>query len=226
MTNQLNEIETEVRIIGEGIALKGILGLPETPHSIVIFAHGSGSSRHSVRNNFVARVLQKHGHATLLMDLLSEEEAISRQSVFDIKLLSKRLDLARSWLMTLPETNSLKINLFGASTGAGAALVNAAENPHGIASIVSRGGRPDLAMAYLHRVLAPTLLLVGGNDTAVIEMNRRAFHALECQKDMQIIPGATHLFEESGTLEQVADLAAQWFDRFSKQTEEEIPINH
>lgn len=208
---QLNKDEREIEIKFESLRMKGLLALPAHAKGLVLFAHGSGSSRWSPRNNFVARELQKTGMATLLMDLLTEEEESDRGNVFDIELLAQRLNLAKAWLSEQPTTQSLAIGFFGASTGAGAALVAAAQNPENIFAVVSRGGRPDLAEKYLHEVQAPTLLIVGGLDTMVIGLNQQAFRRLKCEKKMEIVPGATHLFEEVGTLEHVARLATQWF---------------
>ncbi|HEY7531584.1 MAG TPA: dienelactone hydrolase family protein [Nitrospiraceae bacterium] len=195
------------------IRLKGLLRIPSSPLGVVLFAHGSGSGRFSPRNNFVARQLQEGSLATLLIDLLDPLESEDRLKVFDIDLLANRLLLAKAWLMHDPRTTRLKIGYFGASTGAGAALQAAAREPGSIAAVVSRGGRPDLAQVYLSRVSAPTLLIVGGDDEPVIDMNREAYAQLHCEKDLVIVPGATHLFEEPGTLEQVADEACKWFSR-------------
>jgi len=206
--------EYSVRItIGE-LSLDGILGLPSGPRGAVVFAHGSGSGRLSPRNNFVARHLQQDGLATLLLDLLTEAEADDRRNVFDIDLLADRLLLAKGWLEAEPRTNDLSIGYFGASTGAGAALQAAARDPSSIKAVVSRGGRPDLAEFYLPSVTAPTVLIVGGHDEPVIEMNQAAYDQLICEKKLVIIPGATHLFEEPGTLEQVAEQASRWFVRY------------
>ena len=189
--------------------LDGVLGLPTAPQGVVLFAHGSGSSRFSPRNTLVAQALRASGFATLLFDLLTAEEAEERRNVFDIALLSERLRMATAWVRRAPETAGLAVGYFGASTGAAAALVAAAVET--IAAIVSRGGRPDLAGQTLARVRAPTLLIVGGRDTAVLELNRAAFCALRCEKQLTIIPGATHLFEEPGALEAVVDHARRWF---------------
>lgn len=206
--------EHSVRITTGELALEGILGLPSGPRGVIIFAHGSGSGRLSPRNNFVARHLQQDGLATLLLDLLTEAEADDRRNVFDIDLLADRLLLAKGWLEAEPRTNDLSIGYFGASTGAGAALQAAAREPSNIKAVVSRGGRPDLAESYLPSVIAPTLLIVGGYDEPVIEMNQAAYELLTCEKKLVIIPGAMHLFEEPGTLEQVAEQAARWFMRY------------
>lgn len=195
------------------VRLQGILGLPEQPTGVVLFAHGSGSGRLSPRNRFVARTLLEGGLATLLLDLLMEEEADDRRKVFDIDLLADRLLTATDWLARNPATKDLPRGYFGASTGAGAALQAAARAPESVAAVVSRGGRPDLAAPFLSDVLAPTLLIVGGEDGPVIRMNEQALALLTCPKQLVIVPGATHLFEEPGTLEQVADLAKQWFVR-------------
>jgi dienelactone hydrolase len=183
----------------------------------VLFAHGSGSGRHSPRNRYVARALQRAGLATLLIDLLTpeEEEADLRSGHlrFDVGLLAGRLAAATDWLAENPDTGDLRIGYFGASTGAGAALVAAAERPQEVGAVVSRGGRPDLAGDALPRVRAPTLLIVGGNDAPVIGMNEEAFARLRADKELEIVAGATHLFEEPGALEEVARLAAAWFAR-------------
>ncbi|OKH20094.1 hydrolase [Hydrococcus rivularis NIES-593] len=210
--------ECAVSVTAGEVFLKGTLGIPKNAKGIVLFAHGSGSSRHSPRNQYVARVLRQAGLATLLIDLLTQtEEAIDRQTRqirFDIDLLAKRVIGAAEWLVQNPIARHLKIGYFGASTGAGAALVAAAERPELTSAIVSRGGRPDLAGVALARVKAPTLLIVGGKDLLVIDMNREAMKHLQTEKKLEIIPGATHLFEEPGTLEEVARLASQWFDRY------------
>ncbi len=199
--------EHRVRITRGEVTLEGILGLPVDPRGIVVFAHGSGSGRLSPRNNFVARHLQRDGLATLLLDLLTDEEADDRRTVFDIDLLADRLLLAKDWLEAEPRTQHLKIGYFGASTGAGAALQAAAREPSNLRAVVSRGGRPDLAESYLPSVTAPTLLIVGGHDEPVIEMNQAAYDLLTCERKLVLVPGATHLFEEPGTLEQVAEQA-------------------
>jgi putative phosphoribosyl transferase len=203
--------EKEVLIPAGEVRLPGILGLPAKPCGAIAFAHGSGSGRLSPRNAFVAGVLQHAGFATLLFDLLEEYEELDRRKVFDITLLAERLLAGARWMQNERGTHGLKLGYFGASTGAAAALQAAAREPQGIAAIVSRGGRPDLAMDYLDLVKAPTLLIVGGNDRPVISMNREAFENLRCKKQMVIIPGATHLFEEPGALDEVAKLARDWF---------------
>jgi len=205
------------------IRLEGFLGIPESPLGVVLFAHGSGSGRFSPRNNFVARLLQEGSLATLLIDLLDPTESEDRHKVFDIDLLVDRLLLAKAWLAHDPRTIDLRIGYFGASTGAGAALQAAARDPALIAAVVSRGGRPDLARPYLSRVTTPTLLIVGGHDEPVIEMNREAYAQLRCEKEIVIVPGATHLFEEPGTLEQVADHAREWFQRHFAQASPRPP---
>ena len=199
------------------MTIEGNLTLPEGAYGIVLFAHGSGSSRHSPRNRYVAWLLNQANLATLLVDLLtSDEETIdlrTGQLRFDIELLAERLISVTDWLMQQRDTRRLRIGYFGASTGAGAALVAAAERPDMVGAVVSRGGRPDLAGAALARVRAPTLLIVGGNDFQVIELNRAALAQLRCEKQLVIVPGATHLFEEPGALDEVARLAREWFER-------------
>jgi dienelactone hydrolase len=194
-------------------ALDGVLELPATPIGVVLFAHGSGSSRFSPRNRQVAAELRSAGVATLLLDLLTSEEDATYHNRFDIEVLARRLHAAANWLGTEPLTAPLPLGLFGASTGAAAALRLAAESGTGIAAVVSRGGRPDLAGAALAHVISPTLLIVGGEDGAVIDLNRQAFDQLGCEKALEVVPGATHLFEEPGALEQVAALASSWFVR-------------
>ncbi len=204
---------SETRIIAVGPRkLEGILRDPEGAAGLVIFAHGAGSSRLSPRNNYVADRLGERGIATLLFDLLTEGEALDRGNVFDILLLSGRMIEAIRWARGEPELSGRTIGLFGASTGAAAALVAAARAPEDVAAVVSRGGRPDLAGAALAQVRAPTLLVVGGADYGVIELNEQAAGALRCEQRVVIVPGATHLFEEPGTLDQVVDLAADWFE--------------
>ena len=194
--------------------LEGMLGIPENAQGVVLFAHGSGSGRFSPRNQFVARVLREGGIGTLLIDLLEEWESDDRRKVFDIDLLAERLLSATAWLQQDEQTEDAAVGYFGASTGAAAALQAAAEADHRIKAIVSRGGRPDLAMEYLPRVTAPTLLIVGGNDWPVISMNQQAYDALPGIKEMVVVPGATHLFEEPGALEEVARLARDWFEEY------------
>jgi dienelactone hydrolase len=198
-----------------GVALAGNLSVPPGARGIVVFAHGSGSSRHSPRNRYVAQVLQDSGQATLLMDLLTRaEERIDARTAhlrFDIALLAKRLVGATEWLAREPLTRRLARGYFGASTGAGAALRAAAERPERVVAVVSRGGRPDLAGPDLPRVKAATLLIVGGEDRQVIALNREAMARMTAPVHLEIVPGASHLFEEPGTLEEVASLAARWF---------------
>ena len=191
--------------------LDGNLLLPLRPAGLVIFAHGSGSSRFSPRNVFVAESLVARGFATLLFDLLHPQESEDRRNVFDIALLAARLREAIGWASGEAEIGDLPVGLFGASTGAAAALVSAATAPAPIAAVVSRGGRPDLAAEWLPRVRAPTLLLVGGFDPEVLELNRWALSRLRCEARLDVVPGATHLFEEPGTLERVAQIAGDWF---------------
>jgi len=191
--------------------LEGTLRVPLGAKGIVLFAHGSGSGRFSPRNQFVAAVLQKAGLGTLLIDLLEEEEADDREKVFDIELLAGRLQSAADWLRQEDATSELRLGLFGASTGAAAAVVAAARRPEAVGAVVSRGGRPDLAMDELTEVTAPTLLIVGGRDEVVLQLNRDALGFLRCPKKLVLIPGATHLFPEPGALEEVARLAKGWF---------------
>ena len=209
----VHETPQPVTISSEAISLSAFLGVPAKPTGVVLFAHGSGSGRFSPRNRFVAEQLQQGGIATLLIDLLTTDEADDRRNVFDIDLLADRVLLASAWLREEPATRRLPLGYFGASTGAGAALQAAARAALPVGAIVSRGGRPDLAERYLPEVTAPTLLLVGGEDAPVIEMNQQAYRLLRCPKQLTIIPGATHLFEEPGTLEQVAGQAVKWFQR-------------
>ena len=205
-------------------ALEGELSLPDDAGGIVLFAHGSGSSRHSPRNRYVAQLLNEANLATLLVDLLTpDEEAIDLRTAqirFDISLLAERLVGITDWLTENQDTWQLRVGYFGASTGAAAALVAAAERPNTVHAVVSRGGRPDLAGPALGQVNAPTLLIVGGNDFQVIDLNRWAFGQLRCEKKLVIVPGATHLFEEPGTLDEVAYLAREWFVSYLIATEE------
>jgi len=211
----LEGVEESVRVSAGGVAVDGDLVLPEGATGIVLFAHGSGSSRVSPRNRFVAGDLARRGLATLLIDLLTEEEeAEDRKTAnlrFDIGLLAGRLAGATTWLSRNRETRNLRIGYFGASTGAAAALVAAAARPGDVAAVVSRGGRPDLAAEALPRVAAPTLLIVGEDDLDVLELNREACDRLSCEKKLEIVPNASHLFEEPGALETVAGLAGDWF---------------
>ncbi|EKU96449.1 dienelactone hydrolase-like enzyme [Leptolyngbya sp. PCC 7375] len=213
-----NNNEHLVSVQAGEVTLSGNLVIPTGAQGIVLFAHGSGSSRHSPRNRHVAKVLNDAGLATLLFDLLtSQEDVIDRQNChlrFDIGLLASRLKGATNWLSQNPATRMLNIGYFGASTGSAAALIAAAEQPDDIRAVVSRGGRPDLAGTALTRIQAPTLLVVGSNDPIVIDLNQDAFQRISSEKQLKIIPGATHLFEEPGTLEQVAKLASQWFQNY------------
>jgi putative phosphoribosyl transferase len=206
----------EIPVDGAGVDVRGDLAVPERSGAVVVFAHGSGSSRHSPRNRRVAELLQRHGLGTLLLDLLTEEEEAvdvrTGELRFDIGLLADRLVDAAAWLDRQPELSRLPIGFFGASTGAGAALVAEARLDERIGAIVSRGGRPDLAGDHLSAVRAPTLLIVGGRDDVVLGMNRRASDRMRCERALEVVPGATHLFEEPGALDRVAALAADWFD--------------
>lgn len=202
-----------VHIPADSITLEGTLAVPFDAQGVVLFAHGSGSSRHCPRNNFVAQALRKAGLGTLLMDLLTKEEDAIYQTRFDIDLLVGRLAVATNWLANRPQTRTLTIGYFGASTGAAAALKAAAGIPS-TGAVVSRGGRPDLAGSALNQVQAPTLLIVGGHDDVVIELNQQAYKQLRVDKQLVIIPGATHLFPEPGALEEVARLASEWFNRY------------
>ncbi|HMD47879.1 MAG TPA: dienelactone hydrolase family protein [Bryobacteraceae bacterium] len=199
----------------DALRLEGILSVPTAARGVILFAHGSGSSRHSPRNRYVADILNESGLATLLIDLLTEDEhQVDLQTAhlrFDIGLLAQRLEIITEWLVDHPEVQRLSLGYFGASTGAAAALMAAAELPELVRAVVSRGGRPDLAGPSLAAVEAPTLLIVGGADTPVIDLNRRAMAHMHCDKELRIVPGATHLFEEPGALEKVAALARDWF---------------
>ncbi|MBI3849083.1 MAG: dienelactone hydrolase family protein [Verrucomicrobia bacterium] len=210
-------VTRNVLIPAEQAHLEGELKIPAGSAGVVLFAHGSGSSRHSPRNQFVARVIRESGNGTLLFDLLTREEElednITAQLRFDIGLLARRLVEATRWLATQPETQQHGIGYFGSSTGGGAALVAAAELGKQINAVVSRGGRPDLAGNALPRVQSPTLLIVGEYDEVVIRLNEEALAELRCEKELKIVPRATHLFEEPGALEEVARLAADWFQR-------------
>ena len=217
---QVRATTTAVRVPIGDQWLPGDLGLPSLPQGVVLFAHGSGSSRHSPRNQFVAGTLEQRGLATLLIDLLTpDEEAIDVRTAefrFNLDMLTERLGAIVGWLGRREVTSDLPIGLFGASTGGGAALMAAAARPHDVAAVVSRGGRPDLAGASLGQVRAPTLLIVGADDEPVIQMNRDAMKQMRGVVKLEIVPGATHLFEEPGTLEQVAALAGDWFGRYLK----------
>ncbi|MEV5704052.1 alpha/beta family hydrolase [Actinoallomurus sp. NPDC052274] len=203
--------EEEVEIQAGPIRLAGTLVVPGPPLGFVMFAHGSGSSRRSPRNRFVATALNQVGLGTLLFDLLTAAEEADRAKVFDIELLARRLVDTTAWLCARPEASGRRVGYFGASTGAAAALWAAAESRTDVAAVVSRGGRPDLAAARLRQVTAPTLLIVGGRDEVVIELNRQAQALMRCESRLEIVPGATHLFEEPGALETVAELAREWF---------------
>jgi putative phosphoribosyl transferase len=205
-------VETAVAIAAGGVSLSGDLVVPRGVKGVVLFAHGSGSSRLSPRNRYVAQVLQARGLATLLFDLLTEAEATVRARVFDIPLLAERLSMATDWIGKREDLGRLPMGYFGASTGAAAALVAAARKPEAVRAIVSRGGRPDLAQGALEKVTAPTLLIVGGNDAGVLDLNREAARRLRGTAKLEIIPGAGHLFEEPGALAKVAELAAAWFE--------------
>jgi len=207
--------EKLVHITADSVRIEGLLELPEHARGIVIFAHGSGSSRHSPRNNYVARILHSGGIGTLLLDLLTQDEDMDYKARFDIPLLTRRLLAATYWLQTEQQTRYLPIAYFGASTGAAAALQAAAVLGNKISAVVSRGGRPDLAGADdLSMVVSPTLLLIGGLDDIVIELNQEAYSQMHCTKHITIIPNATHLFEEPGALETVASLASDWFKQY------------
>jgi dienelactone hydrolase len=214
----------EIQIPINSITLEGNLTIPEGAKGIVVFAHGSGSSRFSSRNRYVAQELQKKALGTLLFDLLTAEEEridmVTAHLRFDIDLLANRLVEVTNWLLSNPDTKKLNIGYFGASTGAAAALIAAKEHANAVKAVVSRGGRPDLAEKALPDVKAPTLLIVGGEDFQVIEMNQWALKRLTVeQKELKIVPGATHLFEEPGTLEKVANLAGEWFKRYLMEKE-------
>jgi putative phosphoribosyl transferase len=207
------EVAIPLRARTHALTLRGTLRRPEDPRGVVIFAHGSGSSRHSPRNQYVAGVLGEAGFATLLLDLLTADEGEDRRNVFDTTLLAGRLAAAAEWASAEPETAGLPVGFFGASTGSAAALTAAARNPASVAAVVSRGGRPDLAWDDLPAVRAPTLLIAGGDDEPVLTWNRESLGRLNCTKELAVVPGATHLFEEQGALEQVAGLARDWFAR-------------
>ena len=210
--------KNQVEIPSRGAVINGDLEVPEGAKAIVVFAHGSGSSRFSPRNTYVAGLMNKKGMATLLIDLLTaDEESVDEytgQYRFDIGLLAERLVDSTSWIKKNPATQKLGIGYFGASTGAAAALIAAAKLPNETKAVVSRGGRPDLAGEYLTKVKAPTLLIVGGNDTQVIELNKQAYALIKAEKKLEIVPGATHLFEEPGKLQEAAELAIDWFSKY------------
>jgi len=204
---KVRDVEIEV----EGVKLPGRLGVPERCKMLVMFAHGSGSSRLSPRNNYVADILRKSRLGTLLFDLLTEEEDADYERRFDIPLISKRFEQASKWVMKNKELKDLRLGYFGASTGSAAAMVAASKFGKRISAIVSRGGRPDLVLEVLDRVVSPTMLIVGGYDLDVLALNRRAYERLGCEKRLEVIEGATHLFEEPGALDKVAELATEWF---------------
>ncbi len=218
MNNYTVDLEHSVTIPSGKSFLEGILYIPNKAKSIVLFVHGSGSSRFSTRNQYVAQILNRANHATLLFDLLTPEEDIidniTREFRFDIKLLASRLLNVTHWCLSELDSHQLSLGYFGASTGGGAALVAAAQETDLVNAVVSRGGRPDLADEALPHVKAPTLLIVGGNDEVVIELNQAAQSQMTCVCQLEIVPGATHLFEEPGTLDEVARLAKEWFDRY------------
>lgn len=220
MTNAMlsNHQESEISVKVNSSALKGNLVVPNQAQGVVLFAHGSGSSRFSPRNRHVAQTLQQSGLATLLIDLLTtgeeKKDRHTKQFRFNIGLLAERLVDTTKWLKENPTTKNLKIGYFGASTGSAAALLAAVDYPEAVSAIVSRGGRPDLVGSALTRVKAPTLLIVGGDDFPTVEMNQKAFSHLWSKKEIVIIPEATHLFEEAGALDEVARLASQWFHRY------------
>lgn len=214
-TREKDFLERKVEVPSGRVILHGDLVLPGKAKGLVIFAHGSGSSRHSPRNRFVARVIQEAKVGTLLFDLLTREEEMAEMETgylrFDIPFLAERLNEVAAWAQKQAELEGLKIGYFGSSTGGGAALVAAAARPERVGAVVSRGGRPDLAAESLPEVKAPTLLIVGGRDVQVLSLNKEALARLNCEKELRVVPGATHLFEEPGTLEEVARLAADWF---------------
>lgn len=211
MKNEFNHRTVSIQI--DGVILKGNLALPQNPIGLVIFSHGSGSSRLSPRNNYVAEILQKNHLATLLFDLLTVDEDKIYENRFNIDLLTLRLIDVTQWAQQLQDTKNLPIGYFGASTGAASALKAAALYGDDIKTVISRGGRPDLALKDLHKVTAPTLLIVGGWDDVVIELNEKAYQELKCERKLEIIPNATHLFEEPGKLEEVSRISASWFTK-------------
>ena len=216
--------EQAIVVRTDDISLEGILGVPHDAQGTVLFAHGSGSSRFSPRNNFVAKVLRQRKLATLLIDLLTQAEDEAYENRFNIELLTERLASVARWIKAESNVRDLPLGLFGASTGAASALRLAAWLGKGIGAVVSRGGRPDLAEEFLPQVTAPTLLIVGGDDDVVLELNRRAWEQLRAEKDLAIIPGATHLFEEPGALEAVADKATKWFTGHLPLMKQEKPL--
>ncbi len=214
---------SSVAIGTHAIELEGLLAVPDEAKGLVLFAHGSDSSRLSPRNNYVADALHSARLATLLFDLLSEREAADRAKVFDVTLLAARLRAASEWVRKQERTRPLAIGYFGASTGAAAALIAAASDPTTIRAVVSRGGRADLAGAALRRVAAPTLLIVGSKDVPVIRLNEEAYAQLRCEKRLVVVPGATHLFEEPGTLDEVVRFATDWFTRHLSPADQRGP---
>lgn len=214
--------DREVRIPAGHLLLPGELSIPGKALGVIAFAHGSGSSRLSPRNQAVARHFQEIGLGTLLFDLLTEEESHTRANVFDLPLLAERLLAATSWLAHEPSAGELPVGYFGASTGAGAALIAAARMGDRVHAVISRGGRPDLAREWLPEVHAPTLLIVGGLDTAVLGLNQMALEQLRCPKRLVVVPGASHLFEEPGTMEAVSHLAGDWFSHHLRQPREAV----
>lgn len=210
----VKEKYTPVEIVLDGFALKGNLSIPENAVGMVIFSHGSGSSRLSPRNNFVAKFLNENGLGTLLFDLLTEEEDRNYENRFNIDLITMRLIDVTQWVQNQKASKEMVIGYFGASTGAASALRAASFFGEDVKAVVSRGGRPDLAMQELKGVIAPTLLIVGGWDQQVIQLNKKAYQELKCYRQLEIVPEASHLFEEPGKLEQVSDLAARWFKKW------------
>ncbi|WP_289644300.1 dienelactone hydrolase family protein [Maribacter aestuarii] len=213
-----------VNIVLDGLVLKGNLAVPKNAIGIVIFSHGSGSSRLSPRNNYVAEVLQAKGLATLLFDLLTEDEDRIYENRFNIDLLTMRLIDVTQWVQRQKETEALSIGYFGASTGAASALRAAAFYGNDIKAVVSRGGRPDMAIHELHKVIAPTLLIVGGWDDVVIELNQKAYQKLQSERKLEIVPRASHLFEEAGKLEEVARISANWFAKYLQRQKMEKDV--
>lgn len=214
--------EQLITIPAGGVTLEGDLVIPSKARAVVVFAHGSGSSRYSPRNRYVAGVLQEAGIGTLLFDLLTRDEDTLYENRFDIDLLTERLKAATLWLGKQPQAEGFALGYFGASTGTASALRAAADLGPAISAVVSRGGRPDLAEQALPRIHAPVLLIVGGNDSVVIDLNRRAYAMIGSEKHLAIIPGATHLFEERGALEEAARLAAEWFKRHLQPASESV----
>ncbi|MDH4330245.1 MAG: dienelactone hydrolase family protein [Candidatus Moranbacteria bacterium] len=211
----LNHEQQTIQIPINSISVEGILTVPKNhTGSLVIFVHGSGSSRNSPRNDYVSKCLNKAGLSTLLFDLLTEKEDEIYENRFDIPLLVERIKVATTWVKNHPELKDFSVGYFGASTGAATAIEAAADADLGIKAVVSRGGRPDLAENYLSKISSPTLLIVGGNDDAVIDLNKSAFEKISAKKELSIVPGATHLFEEPGALEKVCELSSSWFQKY------------